>query len=81
MAGRCLAALTEREVQILRLVADGRTNTAVAHALEVSPARVAAMVIVAAGSGFVPRVWSRSGLKESKHGEHAAATVWRFGDA
>jgi len=41
MAGRWLADLTEREIQILRLVADGRTNTAIAHALEVSPRTVA----------------------------------------
>jgi hypothetical protein len=34
MADRWLAALTEREIQILRLVADGRTNTAIAHAWE-----------------------------------------------
>ena len=40
-AGRWLADLTEREVQILRLVADGRTNTAIAHGLEVSPRTVA----------------------------------------
>jgi DNA-binding NarL/FixJ family response regulator len=40
-AGRRLAALTEREIQILRLVADGRTNTAIAHALKVSPRTVA----------------------------------------
>ena len=32
--------LPEREIQILRLVADGRTNTAIAHALEVSPRTV-----------------------------------------
>ena len=41
MAGSGLADLTEREIQILRLVADGRTNTAIAHALEVSPRTVA----------------------------------------
>ena len=41
VADRWLAALTEREIQILRLVADGRTNTAIAHALEVSPRTVA----------------------------------------
>jgi hypothetical protein len=41
----------------------------------------AAMVIVVTGSGLVLWVWSRSGLKESKHGEHAAAAVWRFGYA
>jgi DNA-binding CsgD family transcriptional regulator len=41
MADRWLAALTEREIQILRLVADGRTNTAIAHALGVSPRTVA----------------------------------------
>jgi DNA-binding CsgD family transcriptional regulator len=40
-AGRWLADLTERKVQILRLVADGRTNTAIAHGLEVSPRTVA----------------------------------------
>jgi DNA-binding CsgD family transcriptional regulator len=36
-----LADLTEREIQILRLVADGRTNVSIAHALEVSPRTVA----------------------------------------
>jgi DNA-binding NarL/FixJ family response regulator len=36
-----LAVLTERETQILRLVADGRTNAAIAHALGVSPRTVA----------------------------------------
>jgi DNA-binding NarL/FixJ family response regulator len=41
MAGHWLAGLTEREIQILRLVADGRTNTAIAHALEISPRTVA----------------------------------------
>jgi DNA-binding NarL/FixJ family response regulator len=40
-AGCWLAGLTDREVQILRLVADGRTNTAIAHGLEVSPRTVA----------------------------------------
>ncbi len=36
-----LADLTERETQILRLVADGRTNASIAHELEVSPRTVA----------------------------------------
>ena len=36
-----LADLTEREIQILRLVADGRTNVSIARALEVSPRTVA----------------------------------------
>jgi DNA-binding CsgD family transcriptional regulator len=36
-----LGGLTEREIQILRLVADGRTNASIAHALEVSPRTVA----------------------------------------
>jgi DNA-binding CsgD family transcriptional regulator len=36
-----LADLTEREIQILRLVADGHTNASIAHALEVSPRTVA----------------------------------------
>ena len=36
-----LADLTERELQILRLVADGRTNASIAHALGVSPRTVA----------------------------------------
>ncbi|HSZ29780.1 MAG TPA: helix-turn-helix transcriptional regulator [Pseudonocardiaceae bacterium] len=36
-----LADLTEREIQILRLVADGRTNASIARALEVSPRTVA----------------------------------------
>jgi len=41
MACGGLADLTEREVQILRLVADGRTNVSIAHTLEVSPRTVA----------------------------------------
>ena len=41
MTDRWLAALTDCEIQILRLVADGRTNTAIAHVLEVSPRTVA----------------------------------------
>jgi DNA-binding CsgD family transcriptional regulator len=41
MACGGLADLTEREIQILRLVADGRTNVSIAHALEVSPRTVA----------------------------------------
>ncbi len=41
MTGRELADLTERETQILRLVANGRTNASIAHALEVSPRTVA----------------------------------------
>jgi DNA-binding CsgD family transcriptional regulator len=41
MACSGLADLTEREIQILRLVADGRTNVSIAHALEVSPRTVA----------------------------------------
>ena len=36
-----LADLTDREIQILRLVAEGHTNTSIAHALEVSPRTVA----------------------------------------
>lgn len=36
-----LAALTNREVRVLELVALGRTNTAIAHALDVSPRTVA----------------------------------------
>jgi DNA-binding CsgD family transcriptional regulator len=36
-----LADLTEREIQILRLVADGRTNASIARALDVSPRTVA----------------------------------------
>jgi DNA-binding CsgD family transcriptional regulator len=36
-----LADLTNREIRILRLVADGRTNVSIAHALEVSPRTVA----------------------------------------
>jgi DNA-binding CsgD family transcriptional regulator len=36
-----LADLTEREAQILRLVADGRTNASIARALELSPRTVA----------------------------------------
>ena len=41
MPGRESTSLTEREIQILRLVADGRTNTAIAHRLEASPRTVA----------------------------------------
>jgi len=41
MACSGLADLTEREIQILRLVADGRTNASIARALEVSPRTVA----------------------------------------
>ena len=41
MACSGIAGLTEREIQILRLVADGRTNAAIAHALDVSPRTVA----------------------------------------
>jgi DNA-binding CsgD family transcriptional regulator len=36
-----LADLTDREVRVLRLAALGRTNTAIAHALDVSPRTVA----------------------------------------
>jgi DNA-binding CsgD family transcriptional regulator len=36
-----LAALTDREVQVLELVAAGRTNVAIAHTLQVSPRTVA----------------------------------------
>ena len=36
-----LAALTEREIQVLELVAAGRTNVAIAHTLDVSPRTVA----------------------------------------
>ena len=35
------AGLTEREVAILRLVAAGRTNSAIAHELQLSPRTVA----------------------------------------
>jgi len=41
MACSGLADLTEREIQILRLVADGLTNVSIAHALETSPRTVA----------------------------------------
>jgi DNA-binding CsgD family transcriptional regulator len=41
MAGCGLADLTEREIQILRLVADGRTNASIAHSLDVSPRTIA----------------------------------------
>ncbi len=41
MGGDGLSDLTERENQILRLVADGRTNASIARALEVSPRTVA----------------------------------------
>jgi DNA-binding CsgD family transcriptional regulator len=36
-----LAALTDREIQVLELVAQGRTNTAIAHMLGVSPRTIA----------------------------------------
>ena len=36
-----LTDLTDRETQILRLVAEGHTNASIAHALEVSPRTVA----------------------------------------
>jgi DNA-binding CsgD family transcriptional regulator len=36
-----LAALTDREVRVLELVALGRTNPAIAHALDVSPRTIA----------------------------------------
>jgi DNA-binding CsgD family transcriptional regulator len=36
-----LATLTDRETQVLELVALGRTNTAIAHTLEVSPRTIA----------------------------------------
>ena len=36
-----LASLTDREIQIMRLVAAGRTNIAIAHKLEVSPRTIA----------------------------------------
>jgi DNA-binding CsgD family transcriptional regulator len=39
--GRGPGDLTERETQILRLVAEGRTNTSIAHSLEVSPRTIA----------------------------------------
>ncbi|MCW2500544.1 MAG: liaR5 [Frankiales bacterium] len=35
------AQLTQRELEVLGLVAEGRTNQAIAHALEVSPRTVA----------------------------------------
>jgi DNA-binding CsgD family transcriptional regulator len=41
MARSGLAGLTERETQIMRLVADGRTNASIARALEVSPRTIA----------------------------------------
>jgi DNA-binding CsgD family transcriptional regulator len=41
LAGGGLADLTGRETQILRLVAAGRTNIAIAHELQVSPRTVA----------------------------------------
>ena len=36
-----LASLTDREIQIMRLVAAGRTNIAIAHKLDVSPRTIA----------------------------------------
>jgi DNA-binding CsgD family transcriptional regulator len=41
MSGCGLADLTEREIQILHLVADGRTNASIAHSLGVSPRTIA----------------------------------------
>jgi DNA-binding CsgD family transcriptional regulator len=41
MAGSGLADLTDREIQILRLVADGRTNASIARSLDVSPRTIA----------------------------------------
>jgi DNA-binding CsgD family transcriptional regulator len=41
MSGRGLADLTERESQILRLVADGGTNSSIARSLGVSPRTIA----------------------------------------
>jgi len=41
MAASGLADPTEREIQILRLVADGRTNAAIARSLGVSPRTIA----------------------------------------
>jgi DNA-binding CsgD family transcriptional regulator len=41
MTGSGPADLTEREIQILQLLADGRTNASIAHALDVSPRTVA----------------------------------------
>jgi DNA-binding CsgD family transcriptional regulator len=40
-AGGGAAGLTDREIGILRLVAAGRTNSAIAHELQVSPRTVA----------------------------------------
>ena len=41
LAGSAPTDLTERETQILHLVAEGRTNTSIAHALQVSPRTIA----------------------------------------
>jgi DNA-binding CsgD family transcriptional regulator len=41
MACSGLTDLTDREIQILRLVAEGHTNASIAHALEVSPRTIA----------------------------------------
>jgi DNA-binding CsgD family transcriptional regulator len=41
ITGSAATDLTERETQILRLVAEGRTNASIAHALEVSPRTIA----------------------------------------
>jgi DNA-binding CsgD family transcriptional regulator len=41
VAGSGLADPTEREIQILRLVAGGRTNASIAHSLGVSPRTIA----------------------------------------
>ena len=41
LAGCGLASLTDREIQILQLVAAGRTNVAIAHELQLSPRTVA----------------------------------------
>jgi DNA-binding CsgD family transcriptional regulator len=41
VAGGALAGLTDREIAVLRLVAAGRTNSAIAHELRLSPRTVA----------------------------------------
>ena len=41
MACSGLTDLTDREIQVLRLVAEGHTNASIAHALEVSPRTIA----------------------------------------
>ena len=51
-----LAALTDREIQVLELVALGRTNAAIAHALDVSPRTIANTLSTSTASSVLPVV-------------------------